>query len=199
MTPEEFQGETGVSRETLERLEIYAELLETWQRRLNLVGPKTLPDKWHRHFFDSAQIFDLLPNNARVLIDLGSGAGFPGLVLSIMGVPETHLVEADQRKAAFLREVARETDAAAEVHACRAEAIRDLTGDVITARALAPMKKLLPLCKKFTRKDSVVLLPKGQHVDDELTECAIPANICLDRTESRTNPDGSILRLTGWV
>ena len=199
MTPDAFQAETDVSRETLDRLRLYADLLEAWQKRLNLVGPKTLPDKWHRHFFDSAQIFDLIPANAQILVDLGSGAGFPGLVLSLMGVPETHLIEADQRKAAFLREVVRETGANAEVHACRAESITDLTGDVVTARALAPLKRLLPLCQRFAGTDSVVLLPKGQHVDDELTECAIPANIRVDRTKSRTNPDGSILRLTGWV
>lgn len=199
MTPKEFQQETGVSRETLDRLQTYGGLLETWQTRMNLVGPKTLPDMWHRHFFDSAQIFDLLPKGTRILVDLGSGAGFPGLVLSLMGVPETHLIESDQRKARFLREVVRETGAAVEVHACRAESLTDLKADVVTARALAPMKKLFPLVARFARKDSVVLLPKGQHVDDELTEYAIPANIQLDRTTSRTNPDGSILRLTGWV
>ncbi|MEO1250273.1 MAG: 16S rRNA (guanine(527)-N(7))-methyltransferase RsmG [Pseudomonadota bacterium] len=199
MTPKEFQQETNVSRETLDRLQTYGGLLETWQTRMNLVGPKTLPDMWHRHFFDSAQLFDLLPEGTRTLVDLGSGAGFPGLVLSLMGVPETHLIESDQRKARFLREVVRETDAAVEVHACRAESLTDLKADVITARALAPMKKLFPLVARFARKDSVVLLPKGQHVDDELTEYAIPANIQLDRTTSRTNPDGSILRLTGWV
>ncbi len=199
MTPKEFQQETNVSRETLDRLQTYGGLLETWQTRMNLVGPKTLPDMWHRHFFDSAQLFDLLPEGTRTLVDLGSGAGFPGLVLTLMGVPETHLIESDQRKARFLREVIRETGAAAEVHACRAESLTDLKADVVTARALAPMKKLFPLVARFARKDSIVLLPKGQHVDDELTEYAIPANIQLDRTTSRTNPDGSILRLTGWV
>ena len=99
-----FQAETGVSRETLDRLAAYEATLRKWQPKINLVGPSTLPDAWRRHFFDSAQLFPLLPESVRVLVDLGSGAGFPGLVLSIMGVPEVHLVESDSRKCAFLRE-----------------------------------------------------------------------------------------------
>lgn len=199
MTPQEFQAETDVSRETLERLEIYGALLREWQQRLNLVGPRTLDDAWHRHFFDSAQLHPLLPNGGKTLVDLGSGAGFPGLVLAIMGVPETHLVESDQRKAAFLSEVVRATDAPVKVHAVRAESLKGMRADMLTARALAPLPRLLPLVRPFTRKNSVVLLPKGQHIDDELTKCAIPANIRLDRIASRSDPRGTILRLTGWV
>ena len=106
---DDFRQVSGVSRETLERLRIYEALLRKWQAKINLVGPATLDDAWRRHFLDSAQLFPLLPANAQVVVDLGSGAGFPGLVLAVMGVPTVHLIESDLRKAAFLREVARET------------------------------------------------------------------------------------------
>ena len=199
MTPAVFQAETGVSRETLARLETYNALLRDWQTRMNLVGPRTLDDAWNRHFFDSAQLFALIPKGARTLVDLGSGAGFPGLVLSIMGVPETHLIESDQKKAAFLRAVIQETGAPATVHPERAESIDGLKGDIVTARALAPLARLLPLVRRFTREGSVALLPKGQHIDDELTKCAIPANISVSRVASKSDPRGTILQLDGWL
>ncbi|MEM1399196.1 MAG: 16S rRNA (guanine(527)-N(7))-methyltransferase RsmG [Pseudomonadota bacterium] len=199
MTPEQFQQITNVSRETLRRLRIYADLLGQWQSRVNLVGPRTIPDMWNRHFFDSAQLYALLPDGPVRMVDIGSGGGFPGLVLSIMGVADTHLIESDQRKAVFLREVVRATGAAAEVHACRAEAVTGLTGDVVMARALAPLERLIPLVQRFVARGSVVLLPKGQHIDEELTRCAIPANIRLERIPSQSDPRGSILRLTGWA
>src|SRR3954469_13124540 len=100
---------TGVSRETRERLDIYADLLRKWQRSINLVGPRTVGDLWNRHFLDSAQLLPLMPPGVSVLVDFGSGAGFPGLVLAILGVKQVHLIESDQRKATFLREVARAT------------------------------------------------------------------------------------------
>ena len=103
MGAEEFRMETGVSRETLERLILYANLLRKWQRRINLVGRSTLDDLWRRHMLDSAQLLQLLPDDARCLVDLGSGAGFPGLVLAILGVPEVHLIEIDGRKVRLLK------------------------------------------------------------------------------------------------
>jgi hypothetical protein len=104
LTPGQFQAQTGVSRETLARLETYVELLTSWNRRINLVGPNTIGDIWRRHILDSAQLFPLIPPAARRLVDFGSGAGLPGLILAIMGVPEVYLVESDQRKIAFMRE-----------------------------------------------------------------------------------------------
>jgi 16S rRNA (guanine527-N7)-methyltransferase len=139
MTPAEFAAETGVSRETLARLEAYAALLLAWNRRVNLVGRGTEEDLWRRHMLDSAQLHPLIPAGARTLVDLGSGAGFPGLVLAILGGPHVHLVESDQRKAVFLREAARVTGAAAMVHAIRIEAAPPLAADIVTARALAPL------------------------------------------------------------
>src|SRR5207247_807237 len=101
-----FAEATGVSRETLRRLEGYAALLVKWQRAINLVGEDSLPDLWRRHLLDSAVLFPLLPKSTECVADLGSGAGFPGLVLAILGIPEVHLVEADSRKCAFLAEAA---------------------------------------------------------------------------------------------
>src|SRR5437588_12718613 len=109
LSPAEFAAATGVSRETLARLDAYAELLRQWSPRINLVAASTLDDLWRRHVLDSAQLFPLLPPGAHSLIDLGSGAGFPGLVLAILGVPAVELIESDARKCAFLREAARGT------------------------------------------------------------------------------------------
>lgn len=199
MTPEDFQAATHVSRETLERLKRYETLLRDWQQRLNLVGPRSLDTVWNRHFFDSAQLLPLFPDGAKIHIDLGSGAGFPGLVLAIMGDTRTHLVESNQRKAAFLKAVVQATDAPVDIHAVRAESLTKLKGDVVTARALAPMEKLLPLVRPFCREGSVAVLSKGQHVEDELTKTAIPANIHIDRITSRSDPRGTILRVSGWA
>src|SRR5262245_58873059 len=114
--PEDIGQVLEVSRETLERLAVYVGLLRQWQRTINLVGPATLADPWRRHILDSAQLWAHLPGGARVLVDLGSGAGLPGLVLAILGAPDVHLIESDRRKAAFLREAARRVDAQARVH-----------------------------------------------------------------------------------
>jgi 16S rRNA (guanine527-N7)-methyltransferase len=204
MTPEGFQARTGVSRETLAKFEIYAALLKKWNRAINLVGPQTLKDLWRRHFLDSAQLRDLLPaapeGAARVILDVGSGAGFPGLVLALLGCGEVHLVESDQRKAEFLRQVLRETGAAAEVHAVRLESL-DLPGvDVVTCRAFAPLPRLLGLTERFLRpeipkKTPIGLFLKGRRVDDELTEAGKKWRLQIDRFESETDPSGSILRL----
>src|SRR5918912_3476535 len=113
LTPEGFAELVPVSRETLDRLAAYLDLLRRWQRTINLVGAATLDDPWRRHLLDSAQLLRFLPEGVRRLVDLGSGAGLPGLALAILGVPEVHLIESDRRKAAFLREAARATGAAA--------------------------------------------------------------------------------------
>lgn len=195
MTPEGFQAETGVSRETLDRLRVYANLLVKWQRSINLVGPKTLPDLWRRHMLDSAQLYPLLPRDTTTLVDLGSGAGFPGLVLAILGVPDVHLIESDQRKATFLREVSRETGASVTIHAARAEALTPLPADAVTARALAPLPKLLVLAEPFLQPNSVCLFLKGQDVESELTDATKEARMSIERVPSRTDPRGRILIL----
>src|SRR6202044_3793088 len=131
------------SRETLDRFGTYVDLLGAWNRRINLVGRNTIGDVWRRHILDCAQLIRYVPPQARVLVDLGSGAGLPGLVLAILGVPEVHLVESDLRKAAFLREAARVTGATAQIHPQRAEKMPRLAADLITARAVASLPDLL--------------------------------------------------------
>ncbi|WP_448192208.1 16S rRNA (guanine(527)-N(7))-methyltransferase RsmG [Azospirillum sp. sgz301742] len=199
MDAEGFQKATGVSRETLERLAVYEALLKKWQKTINLVGPKTLDDAWGRHFLDSAQLYPLLPESAKVLVDLGSGAGFPGLVLAIMGVPAVHLIESDVRKCAFLREAARATGAPVTVHNKRIEAVQGLQADVVTARALAPLTDLLGWATPFLDESGVALFLKGQNVEDELTSTTKYWKMRSERFDSVTDPSGSILRLSGIV
>lgn len=196
MTPEEFQNQFGVSRETLDRLSAYAALLAKWNPAINLVARSTLGDVWLRHLADSAQLFALVPPGTRVLVDLGSGAGFPGLVLAILGVPEVHLIESDVRKAAFLREVARVTGAPATVHAVRAEAAPAIAADVVSARALAELKDLLPLAVRFLKPSGTCLFPKGKTAADELTRAGDSWTMRADQFPSRTDPAGTLLRLT---
>ena len=192
-----FARLTGVSRETLDRLANYVELLISWNRRINLVGRETIGDVWRRHILDSAQLFPLIPPDARRLIDLGSGAGLPGLVLAIMGVPEVHLIESDGRKAVFLREAVRLTDAPAVVHARRIDRVSPLLADVVTARALAPLPALLEMSQRFLDPHGFCLFLKGRHVEEELTAARKEWNIRLNRQPSLTDPSGCILRLEG--
>ncbi len=151
--PEELKKFLDVSRETMARLERYAVLLEKWSRAINLVSKTSLPDVWRRHMLDSAQLLTLLPpppeGRPRVLIDLGSGAGFPGLVLAILGVGEVNLVEADAKKATFLRQVAQITNTTVKIHNMRIEDLPAIPADILTARALAPLPRLLELAEPF--------------------------------------------------
>ena len=199
LTAEGFRTLTGVSRETLDRLQAYAGLLSEWQRAVNLVAASTLADLWRRHMLDSAQLASLLPPDTRSLVDLGSGAGFPGLVLAILGVPEVHLIERDQRKAVFLREAARITGVAPRVaiHAVDIAAAPALTADVVSARALAPLDRLLPLARRFCRPDTVCLFLKGQDIDKELTAATRTATFAVERCPSLSDPRGTVLRLEG--
>jgi 16S rRNA (guanine527-N7)-methyltransferase len=191
--PEAFLGDTGVSRGTLARLAAYADLLTTWNKKINLIGKSTAPELWSRHMLDSAQLYRLIPKAARSLIDMGSGAGFPGLVLAIMGVPEVHLVESDQRKAAFLREAARITATPVTVHAARVEAIKPFPADVVTARALAPLSELLAWAAPFLTKNTRCIFPKGQNVEVELTQAHKMWRMEVDQEPSRTDPLSTIV------
>lgn len=199
--PDDFARTLDVSRETLDRLKCYAALLEKWQARINLVAKSTLPELWRRHFLDSAQLLPLVraagPDPAETWLDLGSGAGFPGLVLATMGAGDVHLVESDQRKGAFLRQVIRETGADATVHSERIEALEPQRVDIITARALAPLDRLLPLAARHKRKDTEIWLLKGQHVEEELTQASISWNMRVEEFASQSDPLGRILRIRG--
>jgi 16S rRNA (guanine527-N7)-methyltransferase len=201
--PEEFQRETGVSRETLLRLTVYADLLTEWTRAINLVSRASLGDLWRRHMLDSAQLSPLLPRaparRPRAIVDLGSGAGFPGLVLAILGAGDLHLVESDRRKAAFLREVVRETGCPARIHATRIEEMAPVPTDVVTARACAPLAELLGYAYKFPGQVSgrrpCCLFLKGRRVEEELTEARKRWKMKVEPFPSRTDPGGTILRI----
>jgi 16S rRNA (guanine527-N7)-methyltransferase len=195
LTPEAFQAAAHVSRETLERLERYAALLRRWQRAVNLVSAGTLPDLWRRHMLDSAQLLELVPRRPCRLADLGSGAGFPGLVLAIMGVGEVELIESDARKCAFLREAIRVTGAAAKVYQGRLEQVPGGGFDVVTARALAPLGELLGYAQTLLAPGGVALLLKGRRLEEELTEARKAWKMILERFASASEPGGSILRV----
>ncbi|HXS41164.1 MAG TPA: 16S rRNA (guanine(527)-N(7))-methyltransferase RsmG [Stellaceae bacterium] len=184
-----------VSRETLDRLEAYVALLGAWNARINLVGRNTMGDVWRRHILDSAQLFALLPRRTRVLVDLGSGAGLPGLILAAMGVPEVHLIESDQRKAAFLREAVRVTGVAATVHAVRVESVPALVADAVTARALADLSQLIEISKKFRNSRTVSLFLKGESVEGELLAAQARWRMDASMLPSRSDPGGIVLRL----
>ena len=202
LTMQEFQRLTAVSSDILARLETYATLLEKWQPRINLVGPATLRDRWRRHFLDSAQLLPLLPESTKRLIDLGSGAGFPGLVLAILGVPDVHLIESDQRKVAFLRAVSAATATRITIHATRIEAVSPLAADVITARALAPLASLigyaLPLLRSQEGSTGTCLFLKGQQVESELAEALAKWSMTVERLPSCSDPTGVIVRLSAF-
>jgi 16S rRNA (guanine527-N7)-methyltransferase len=184
-----------VSRETLARFEAYAELLQRWSAAVNLVGRGTLADPWRRHFLDSAQLYPLVPPEARSLLDLGSGAGFPGLVLAILGVPGVVLAESDSRKCAFLREAARLTGTSVRVHAGRIETLPPRPFDVITARALAPLDKLLALAEPFLGPGTRCLFLKGERGREELTRARKGWKMLAAVHPSRSDPRGVILEL----
>lgn len=197
----EFADLTGVSRETRATLEAYADLLARWQRRINLIGPRTLPDLWRRHFLDSAQLAPRIPAAATRLVDLGSGAGFPGLVLCILRPDlQGHLIESDHRKAAFLREAARRTGVSdrVSVHAARADSVQGIAADVVTARALAPLVDLMPMAARFLAPDGICLFLKGKRCKEELTAVNYMWHINYQTNPSRTDPEGQILTITDF-
>lgn len=192
---------TPVSRETEERLALLVSELARWQKAKNLVSSATLADVWTRHIADSLQIHALAPE-AETWLDLGSGGGFPGLVLGIClaeaGRGHIHLVESNARKCSFLRHAARLTGAPVTVHAARIESvIGDFTGkvDVVTARALAPLPILLGWCKDLLRTGALGLFPKGQYLDAELTEASKYWKIQASTVASVTDPAARILMI----
>jgi 16S rRNA (guanine527-N7)-methyltransferase len=216
LSAEEFRAATDVSRETLDRLECYAALLEKWNRAINLASRASLTDLWRRHMLDSAQLWPLLPSlqertqgrtqgQPRKVLDLGSGAGFPGLVLAIMagtgGADDFHLVEADEKKAAFLREAARATETRIMLHDQRIETLRPFSVDVVTARACAPLPRLLDYAAPFLRPEPGRghhprgLFLKGRDFDRELTAAREKWKIQVEEIPSRTEPRARILQI----
>lgn len=193
-TPEDFARETGVSQKTLDRLKAYADLLLDWNGRHNLVARSTLPDLWRRHFWDSAQLEPLIPPGTRTLADLGSGAGFPGLVLAAMR-PEiaVTLHESTGKKCEFLRAAAACMELSVRVENARIEALPPAKHDVITARALAALPLLLSYAHPLMGPNSVCLFLKGQNLGAELTEAHKCWKMKNTKVPSKTDPSGAIL------
>ena len=188
-----------VSRETVEKLEIYANLLLRWQFKINLISTNSLKQAWHRHFLDSAQIFSILPKKATSAIDVGTGAGFPGLVLSIMGLENVQLVEQNKKKCAFLYEVIRETEATASVHPCKIEKLPIKDYDVVLARAFMALDGLLKVVSPFFGKDTLGIFPKGLKVNQELTAASKNWKMKTAIKQSITSPDGKIVLVKDLV
>lgn len=194
---------TPVSRETLKRLELYVDLLLQWQKKTNLIAQSTIPTIWTRHVADSLQLLDLVPD-VRVWVDFGSGGGFPAIpiacALTEKPGAQVHLVESNGKKAAFLREAIRVTGAPGQVHMDRVEKYTQgpvKSVDVVSARALAPLKVLCDQAFPLIERGAIGLFPKGLDVADELTEAAKYWNIDATPVASKTSPEGCIVIVRG--
>jgi 16S rRNA (guanine527-N7)-methyltransferase len=190
---------TGASAETVDRLAAYLALLEKWQRRINLVGSGSMEDPWRRHILDSAQLLPLIPAASPSIVDLGTGAGFPGVVVAIMGDARVHLVESNARKCAFLSEVLRITETRATIHHIRIEEVVPFAVDVVTARGCANLLTLLDYAKPLLAPSGICLFLKGKSVEAELTESQKKWRMQTHRITSRSDPAGVVLKLSDIV
>ncbi len=195
-------GLPNVSRETNERLNIYADLLRKWNPSINLVSKSTIETLWQRHIVDSAQVFDLGPHPVAHWADLGSGGGFPGLVVAIMAMEQaspqkTTLVESDARKCTFLRTVIRETGANASVVNDRIENIPPLDADILSARALADLTTLLAFAERHLNAQGLAIFPKGVQWQKEVEEAQSKWRFDFQFAKSETETGPVILRITG--
>lgn len=197
----DFVADINVPRETSGRLKTYGELLVKWQKAKNLVSNSTLDDIWKRHFLDSAQMVPLLHDvfgeKPLSMLDIGSGAGFPGLVLAAMNVGTAHMVESVGRKCVFMRQVVRETGANAEVHNVRIEEIEPFDIDIITSRACARITQLINWSEPFLTQSPEIWLLKGEGAEEELTEAQAYWKMEIERYPSQSDQSGVILRLRG--
>ncbi|MBV8795771.1 MAG: 16S rRNA (guanine(527)-N(7))-methyltransferase RsmG [Hyphomicrobiales bacterium] len=191
----------SVSRETEARLAIFVELLDRWRGKTNLIADSTFPTVWTRHIADSAQLIALAPD-ARRWVDMGSGAGFPGLVIAIqlVDVPGAivHCIESDGRKCAFLREAARATGAAAQIHALRVEAIApESLGpvDAVTARAFAPLPMTLKLARPWIERGAIAVFPRGESARGQIDALPDARAYAIESLPSVVNPKAAILRI----
>jgi len=198
----EFKTAFNVSRETLGRLDQYAALLEKWNPVINLVSKTTIETLWRRHFHDSAQIFQFHPLKTSHWVDLGSGGGFPALVLAVFAKerrPDDRftLVESDVRKVAFLQTVIREAGLNAEVVADRIEKTPPLEADILTARALSSLDNLLEYANHHLKPCGTAIFPKGEKYKKEIDDAFAFWNFDVEEFTSKTNPNGAILKIGG--
>lgn len=201
-TAEDFANETNVSRETLADYELWLAHLLKWNRKINLVSPSALDDFWRRHALDSWQITPYMPEKARRYIDLGSGAGFPGVSLAIAAKsqnPESQvlMVESAGKKASFLKTVIRDLKLPARATSERAEKLEPETYDVVSARAFAPLERLFNYAQPFWGQDTIGLFLKGGNVEAELTEADKSWTYTHELIPSLSDSTGCIVKITG--
>lgn len=192
-----FKG-FNVSRETFDTLKQFEQLLLKWTKAINLVAPSSLPDLWTRHIIDSAQIFHLAPKNWNTWVDLGSGGGLPGLVIGILDTERRpiSLIESDARKCQFLNTVRREFDLNVVVHHGRIESVKDLSADVLSARALASLPYLLGHAVPLLNENGIALFPKGKRYKDEVDQAMKDWHFDLVEHQSKTDPESRILQIS---
>lgn len=205
MNISEFQRQIDVSRETLDGFDVWRQILIEWNEHTNLVGRSTLDDFWNRHALDSWQVYEAFPK-ARVWLDMGSGAGFPGIAIALalkdrqVEGGHVHMVESIHKKAAFLTEVVSQLDLPASIHAVRVEDIKaDWGVDIVTARALASLDKLLDYSELFTSNGAKALFPKGAKHKEELTRAQKSWTFKHEVIPSRTASDAALLKLEDIV
>ncbi len=189
-----------VSRETFEKLHRFVDLTQKWTKKINLIAPSTIDQIWDRHIVDSAQLFSLVQENPTKWADLGSGGGLPAIVLAVLFADRGDnvaltCIESDQRKATFLRTCIRELELNGSVLANRSEQAPPQSANLVTARALAPLPKLLGYVERHLADDGVAILPKGENADQEIAEARKTWNFDLSQVESITHKDASILKL----
>ena len=199
-TYEKFCSHVFVSRETYEKLCVFHKTLIKWQNSINLISNSSIKNIWERHFLDSAQLFTFVKNVKGNIVDFGSGAGFPGMVLAIMGKQYIHLVESDYKKCVFLREIAMLTDVDITIHNCRIEDLNFINVDLITCRALAPLNNLIDYVEIFTDKSleerqklPKLLFLKGKSHYLEIVELTKIKKISFKEYPSITDRHGKIL------
>ena len=193
-------NDLNVSRETLDDLTKMVELLKKWNKTINLVGNSTMDSIWARHILDSAQMWTQRPENLKTWVDLGSGGGFPGLVLAILGKARTpnvcfHMIESDARKCAYLRNVSRETSLNTRVHTVRIEKCVPIMADVVSARALASVETLFSFSQRFLTDSAFCLFLKGQACDTEEEKARASWSFQSEKTKSISDNTGSILKI----
>jgi len=200
-TADDFARQSNVSRETLADYKLWQALLLKWNKKINLVSQVGLDDYWSRHALDSWQLVPYLPKNTEKIIDLGSGAGFPGISLAIACKARPQgsvlLVESAGKKASFLRAAVRELNIPAAVTTKRAETIPSGIYDVVSARAFAPLPRLFDYAQRFWGEKTIGLFLKGENVQDELTEAEKLWNYNVEVNTSLSDSSGSILKVTG--